>query len=104
MEPDLTEEVCQKTGATREQVNAIAEEVLVVLHRRFYEAESDYVGERARYDLTERGFYHFLGILEQFSEKYEWDKGSITEYLGRMPPCERWHELRKEMDGWEYKR
>lgn len=104
MKDSIVDIITKRTGLPREDCIKVADELLYVLHKRFYEASSDYVGEMAPYEMSDRAFYHFLGMLEQFSEKYNWDKGSISEYLGRMPPCERWQELRKEMDDWEYKR
>lgn len=104
MDENILDRISERTGVPKSDCSQVAEELFCELHKRFFEADSDYIGERARFEMSDRAFYHFLGMLEQFSEKYNWDKGSISEYLGRMPPCERWQELRKEMDGWEYKR
>lgn len=104
MNKDLSDKIAEETGFQKTEVLKIIDCLFLGLHKRFYECDGDYIGDQAIWDLGDRAFYHFLGMLEQFSEKYNWDKGSISEYLGRMPPCERWQELRKEMAGWEYKR
>lgn len=104
MSEDILNTISKRTGLSKADCSKVAEELLSELHKRFFEADSDYIGERAPFELSDRAFYHFLGMLEQFSEKYGWDKGSISQYLGRMPPVERWKELSKEMDGWENRR
>ena len=68
------------------------------MHSRFKGTNSDYIGTVAHQELSDRAFYHLLGLLEQFSIKYGWDKGSAGQYLGRMPPMERWKKLRDEVD------
>lgn len=97
---DLFDRVSSKTGAEKDLVRQVAEELLAGLHKRLKEADSDYIGQVADYDLGDRGYYHLLGLLEQFSKKYEWDAGTAGQYLGRMPPMERWKPHRDEMDKW----
>ena len=100
MEPDLVERISAKTGAQRDLVQQVTEEVLAELHQRFDKADSDYIAELASYDLGDRGFYHLLGLLEQFTIKYGWGEGSAGQYLGRMPPMDRWKALRDEREKW----
>jgi len=42
----------------------------------------DYLGEEAHRELTERGFRCLFGFVEQFTCRYSWDEGSVSEYLG----------------------
>lgn len=100
MEPDLVERISAKTGAKRDLVQQVTEEVLAGIHKRLIEANPDYIGGIASYDLGDRGFYHLIGIIEQFSTKYGWEEGFAGEYLGRMPPMDRWKPLRAEMEQW----
>jgi hypothetical protein len=100
MNPDLLDRISNKTGIPEDQVRQVAEELLAGLHKRFDESDSDYVGELAPYELGDRGFYHLLGLLEQFTIKYGWSEGSAGEYLGRMPPMDRWKPLRDEREKW----
>lgn len=104
MEDSITDIISKRSGLPREDCNKVADELLCILHQRFYETNSDYVGEMAPHEMSNRSFFHFLGMLEQLSIKYGWDKGSAGEYLGRMPPLERWKEPREEMDEWDAKR
>ncbi len=44
----------------------------------------DYIGEQLRWDIGDRGFFHLLYFLDQFSEKYQWEPGLAREYVGRV--------------------
>jgi len=101
----IINEIAKEAGISREQATRASEVLLEILHRRLVEyrgLNGDYLGEKAQYELSERGFYHLLGFVEQFSKKYLWDEGSISEYLGRLPPVERWKKLNKEIAKWEW--
>jgi hypothetical protein len=98
MDPDLLSDISKKTGLSEDDVRCVAEELLAGLHSRLKSASSDYIGTEAPHELGDRAFYHLLGMFEQFSIKYGWDKGSAGQYLGRMPPMDRWKMFRDEVD------
>ena len=102
---DIIAEISEKAGISRNQARFASEALLEGLHKRLVEyrdLNGDYLGECAHRELSNKAFYHLLGFVEQFSRRYSWDEGSISEYLGRLPPVERWEELSKEMADWKW--
>lgn len=86
-----------------ENVMLVVEEFLLRLHKLEYEMDEygvDFVQE-IRWQMSDRALFHLLGFIESFSKKVSWEPGAIGEYLGRMPPCERWERLSAEMKHWK---
>ena len=98
MHTDLLEQISIKTGLTKDQVVQVTDELLTGLHSRLESANRDYIGTDASYELGDRAYYHLLGLFDQFSSKYGWKKGDAGQYLGRMPPMDRWKQFRNEID------
>lgn len=101
----ILEEVAREAGISMDKARQASEALLKALHKRLVEyrgLNGDYLGEMAHWELSERGFYHLLGFIEQFSIRYSWEKGSISEYLGRLPPVERWKALAEEIKDWHW--
>lgn len=99
-------EVAERSGISEKQAACACDAFLEQLHRRLVEyrgLNGDYLGEEAHYELSDRGYYHLLGLLEQFSKRYTWDEGSSSEYLGRLPPIDRWKALAQETAGWKWR-
>jgi len=70
-----------------EAVSHVVDEFLLQLHRRLYEyrgLNGDYLSEELHYQIGPRGFYHLLGFLDTFSDRYSWEPGSAAEYLLRL--------------------
>lgn len=102
---DILDEVAAKAGITLSESIQASEVLLEALHKRLVEYQGgngDYLGELAHSELTERAYYHLLGFVEQLSRKYAWEKGDISEYLGRLPPVERWKAFSKETMDWKW--
>jgi hypothetical protein len=79
------------------------EEFLLQLHKLEYEKPKygvDFVG-LIWPQISARAFFHLLGFIEQFSGHHDWEPGTIGEYLGRMPPCDRWERISEEMKDWK---
>lgn len=102
----IHDEVAQEASISVDEARRATEALLKTLHKRLVEyrgINGDYLGEKAHWELSERGFYHLLGLVEQLSIRYSWEEGSITEYLGRLPPVERWTALAEEMKDWNWR-
>ena len=50
----------------------------------------DFIGEELHWKLSRSTFYHLLGLLDEFSHRYSWERGSATQYLLRIAPREEW--------------
>lgn len=102
---DMLSEIASKVNCSPETVERVSEELFKELHRGMVEhvvGNVDYLASRVYFELPERSFYHLLGFLEQFSQRYDWPEGSINEYLGRMPPVDRWEKLSSEIRNWKW--
>ena len=103
---NIHDEVAREAAISVDEARRASEALLKALHKRLVEyrgLNGDYLGERAHWELSEKGFYHLLGLVEQFSIRYSWEKGSISEYLGRLPPVERWKALAEEIRDWNWR-
>lgn len=102
----IHDEVAREADISVDQARRASEALLKALHKRLVEyrgINGDYLGEMAHWELSERGFYHLLGFVEQLSIRYSWEEGSISEYLGRLPPIERWRALTEEIKDWHWR-
>jgi hypothetical protein len=107
-EPDwnILAEVAIEAGISWDDARRVSESLLKTLHKRLVEyrgLNGDYLGEQAHWELSEKAFYHLLGLFEQFSRRYLWEEDSTSEYLGRLPPIQRWEELAEETRGWKWR-
>ena len=102
----IHDEIAREADISVDQARRASEALLKALHKRLVEYQGlngDYLGEMAHWELSERGFYHLLGLVEQLSIRYSWEEGSISEYLGRLPPVERWKVLAEEIREWNWR-
>jgi hypothetical protein len=103
---NLMEKVAAETNVPEDIVAKVTESLLMNLHRRlveYREGNGDYFGELAWSEMTDRAFYHLLGFVEQLTQKYGWEEGTIVEYLGRLPPTDRWKNFNLEIKDWKWK-
>lgn len=103
----LMEQVATDAEVSEETAVKVSEALLKNLHRRLVEyrdGNGDYLGQLAWSEMSDRAFFHLLGFVEQFSINYSWEEGSINEYLGRLPPVERWEAFHPDLEGWQWKR
>jgi hypothetical protein len=103
----LMKQVATEADVSEETAIRVSEALLKNLHRRlveYREGNGDYLGQLACSEMSDRAFFHLLGFVEQFSINYAWEEGSINEYLGRLPPVERWEAFHPDLEGWKWKR
>lgn len=98
--------VAESAGVDERTASIVIEEFLLRLHKLEYENNYKHGGliENIWHQLSERAFYHLLGFLESRSENSEWEAGTMNQYLGRMPPDERWERPFNEMMQWRRSR
>jgi hypothetical protein len=100
-EKPIVQQAADKAGVTVEAAMTVLETFLEWIHKAEFESgdDSDTVVP-VSFELSDRAFFHFIGFIEQFSI-CGWEPGFIVEYLGRMPPTERWETLSEEMKDWK---
>lgn len=102
---NILDEVAREAGISEDEARRSSEALLKALHKRLVEyrgLNGDYLGEWAHWELSEKAFYHLLGLVEQLSIRYSWESGYASEYLRRLPPIERWEKLAQEMRDWKW--
>lgn len=80
-------------------VNRVIEEFCLGLRRGIDEYKGingDYIGEQLYWDISNRAFFHLLGFLDLFSEKYQWEPGSAREYVSRLFTEDEWKPFSQE--------
>ena len=80
-------------------VSRVIEEFCLALRRELDEykgVNGDYVGEQLHWDIGNRAFFHLLGFLDQFSEKYQWEPGTAREYVARLLTEDEWKPFSQE--------
>ena len=103
MSKRLLEEVSYNVGEEYDVVSSVLAEFGLQLHKRLVEYEGlngDYIGEELSHELPPQGFYHLLGFLSEFSEKYNWDESSAHECLMRLGKRKDWMPFLHQMEGW----
>lgn len=106
MDEKLITEVARNTGMEEDQVSSVLDEFLLQLNRRLYDYvyvggfNGDYIGEALIHQISYQSFYHLLGFLDTFSDKYDWHKGSANEYLLRLGDRARWAPYHHQTEGW----
>ena len=95
----LVDQIAAISGEDPEVVSRIIEEFCLGLSRSFDEYKGingDYIGEQLHWDISNRAFFHLLGFLDQFSEKYQWEPGSAREYILRLFTEDDWKPFSQE--------
>lgn len=98
---DILGEVAAEAGVETEIAEAVIDEFMLLLHRGLYESNGDYIAGSLRWQLGPQAFYHLLCFFDVFMERYNWDEGSASEYLLRMPPSEQWFPYRDQCKSWQ---
>lgn len=99
----ITNDIAETLGCEPSEVDAIIEELMLQFHRRLYEysgLNGDYIGEELHYQIGDQAFYHLLGFLDTFSERYSWEPGTANEYLLRLSGRSRWAPFRHQIESW----
>ena len=95
----FVEQIAATSGEDPEVVSRIIEEFCLGLRRALDEykgVNGDYIGEQLHWDISNRAFFHLLGFLDQFSEKYQWEPGSAREYILRLFSEDDWKPFSQE--------
>lgn len=103
-ELSFIEKVAASSGQDPEVVCRVIEEFCLALRRELDEYQGnngDYIGEQLHWDIGNRAFFHLLGFLDQFSEKYQWEPGTAYEYVARLMGNDEWKPFSKEYFGTE---
>lgn len=58
--------------------------------QNYDEGNRDFIGEELHWKLNRATFYHLLGLFDEFSHRYSWQRGSASQYLLRIAPREEW--------------
>lgn len=93
------DQVAANTAQEPAVVSRVIEEFCLALRRELEEYKGingDYVGEQLHWDIGNRAFFHLLGFLDQFSEKYQWEPGSAREYVSRLFTEDEWKPFSQE--------
>lgn len=84
-------------------VRSVVEEFMLQLHRDLVEyegANGDYIGESLWHHVSSQAFFHLLGFLDRFAERYDWEPGSADEYLARLGSRAHWLPYAHQLSGW----
>src|SRR5438094_9775023 len=95
-------EVAEKLGLDEKSARAVVAQFALQLHRHALEYEGlngDFIGEDLWCQVDRQTFFHLLGFLEYFADRYSWDEGSATEYLLRLGSQEDWEPVNIPMKG-----
>ena len=104
MTKDLTSEVADNLSMERPDVAVVIEEFMLQLHRRlveYGEGNGSYIGEVMWSEVSPQAYFHFLGFLDRFSERYVWEPGSAHEYIARLFRPADWRPFSHQMSGWK---
>ena len=104
MEPTMINEIAVSLGIEESEVLAVIAEFALQLHKRALEyrgLNGDFIGEELSYQVSPQAFYHLLGFLDYFSDRYSWSPGDATEYLLRLGRKADWAPFNHQMSGWK---
>lgn len=100
----MIKEIADNVGEEGELVENVLNEFCYQLHKGIFEYEGingDFIGEELSHILPRQAFYHLLGFLQEFANKYGFDENSAAEYLGRLGTRSTWLPFRHQMSGWK---
>lgn len=101
-ERSFIDKVAASSGQDSGVVSLVIEEFCLGLRRKLDEYKGmngDYIGEQLHWDIGIRAFFHLLGFLDQFSEKYRWEPGTAYEYVARLLSKDEWEPFSQEYLG-----
>jgi hypothetical protein len=101
--PDVLGDTASNLGLEASTVASVLDEFMLQLHRGLVEYEGfngDYIGENLSHRMPKQAFFHLLGFLDRFSERYEWEPGTAHEYLARLGPRADWQPFSHQLGGW----
>ena len=93
------QQIAANAGEEPAVVKRVIEEFCLGLRRgldQYKGLKGDYIGEQLHWDISNRAFFHLLGFLDLFSEKYQWEPGSAREYVSRLFTEDEWKPFSQE--------
>lgn len=99
MTRSFIDQIASDSGAEPAVVGRVIDEFCLALRRGLDEYKGingDYFGEQLHWDIGNRAFFHLLGFLDQFSEKYQWEPGTAREYVARLLTEDEWKPFSQE--------
>ncbi len=96
-------ETASNLGLDHTVVRSVIDEFMLQLHRDLVEYQGmngDYLGESLPHHLPNQAFFHLLGFLDRFSERYQWEPGTAHEYLARLGSRAAWLPFSHQLQGW----
>jgi len=96
-------ETAANLGLEDAVVRSVIDEFMLQLHRDLVEYQGmngDYLGESLSHHLPNQAFFHLLGFLDRFSERYQWEPGTAHEYLARLGSRADWLPFSHQLQGW----
>jgi hypothetical protein len=100
---DPVGETASNLGLEDMVVRSVIDEFMLQLHRDLVEYQGmngDYLGESLSLHLPNQAFFHLLGFLDRFSERYQWEPGTAHEYLARLGSRSDWLPFSHQLRGW----
>lgn len=100
----MIKEIAKNLGEEEELVANVLNEFCYQLHKGIFEYEGvngDFIGEELHYLIPNQAFYHLLGFLQEFANKYGFDEDSASEYLLRLGSRSTWLPYSHQMSGWK---
>jgi len=104
MSKDITSEVAASLAIETNVADAVIGEFMLLLHRRlveYDEGNGDYIGEQLRWEISPQAYFHFLGFLDRFSERYGWEPGTAREYIARLFNPAQWQPFSDQVKTWK---
>lgn len=100
----MIKEIAENIGEEEAIVENVLNEFCYELHKRIFEYEGfngDFIGEELPHIIPDQAFYHLLGFLQEFANKYGFDENSASEYLLRLGTRSTWLPYKHQMTGWK---
>lgn len=104
MEDSILEVTAKNLGMEACEVASVIDEFMLQLHRKLVEYEGlngDYIGEELHYSIGRQAYFHLLGFLDRFSERYQWERGTAVEYMARLFSPAEWRPFSHQLQGWK---
>jgi hypothetical protein len=101
----IISEIADKIDLEQDTVRDVVAEFALQLHRHALEycsRNGDFIGDILWYHVGDQAFYHLLGFLDYFADRYGWERGSATEYLQRLGSRDDWASFQHQMNNWRF--
>lgn len=104
MDKSILEAVAFNLGEEIDDISPIIDEFMLQLHKKMVEYKGlngSYISEELSHTISPQAFYHFLGFLDEFSNKYRWEEGDSNEYLMRLGKQSDWLPYMHQTESWK---